>query len=189
MRRRGAALAGAAAAALALGAAVAGCGGDDPAAGTSAQADAVIAQADAIPLTSTVNGEVPPGRVALVTTSTRALQFMRGDEQVSVYRDVRPAGTRAPIHVHPFGGWTCVVKGQAVLYLEGSTPITTRAGGCVNMPPLRPMSNYNPGPGPAVLLDSFVEPPGSPVWRVIEKGYTDLGNEFAHGDHGTQTNP
>lgn len=157
-----------------------GCGGES-------SAQQVIAEADAIPLTSTINGEVPPEAPTLVHTSELILNVMRDGQEVRVYRDVREAGTRAPIHVHPFGGWTCVVSGQAVLYLDGAEPRTTRAGECVDMPALVPMSNVNPGPGPAVLLDSFVTPPGAPVWRIIETGLTDLGDEFASG-HGVQVN-
>jgi quercetin dioxygenase-like cupin family protein len=113
---------------------------------------------------------------------------MRDGQQVRVYRDVREPGTRAPIHIHPFGGWTCVVSGQAVLYLDGFAPKKTGPGDCVNMPAMTPMSNVNPGPEPAVLLDSFVTPPNAPVWRIIEVGLEDLGNEFASG-HNVKTNP
>ncbi len=69
-------------------------------------------------------------------------------------------------------------RGTAVLYKEGAEPITAKAGDCFDMPPLTPMSNVNPGPGPSVLLDSFATPPDSPIWRIIEEGQTDLGNEF-----------
>lgn len=148
----------------------------------------VIAEANAIPLTSTINGEVPPGKPTLVHTSREILNMMRDGQQVRVFRDVREPGTRAPIHVHPFGGWTCVVSGEAVLYLDGSEPQVTRAGECVDMPPLIPMSNANPGKVPAVLLDSFVTPPNAPVWRIIENGLTGLGDEFATDDH-TKVNP
>ena len=167
-----------------------GCGDGGASSDTGAPTAAEVnAAANAIPLTTTINGTRPPGRVALVITSTRELAVDRNGQEVRVYRDVRLAGTRAPIHVHGAGGWTCVLKGQAVLYLDGAKPIRAGAGSCVNMPPLTPMSNYNPGPGPAVLLDSFVTPPGADVWRIIEKGYTDLGDEFAHEGHITKTNP
>jgi len=178
-RRAGVAAALAACAVLA-----AGCGGDD--APSAAQVDR---EADDIPLTSTLNGTVPPGRVALWPASTELLSFDRGGQQARVFRGVRPAGTRSPIHVHGAGGWTCVMEDRAVLYLDGSKPIPTEKGGCVNMPPLRPMSGYNPGPGPSVLIDSFVTPPGADVWRIIEKGYTQLRGQFLHGAHTTQTNP
>ena len=165
-------------AALLAGALVlAGCGGADP---DSAQQ--IIDQANAMPLVTTINGQVPPGEPALVHTSTLELDVMRDGQEVRVYRDVRQPGTRAPIHVHPFGGWTCVVSGQAVLYLDGAEPATVTAGQCVNMPALTPMSNVNPGPGPSVLLDNFVTPPGAPIWRIVEEGQQHLGDEFATGD-------
>ena len=147
-----------------------------------------INEVNAYPLVSTINGEVPPGEPTLVHTSKLILDTMRDGQQVRVYRDVREPGTRAPIHIHPFGGWTCVVSGKAVLYLDGSEPKETGPGECVNMPAMVPMSNVNPGPEPAVLLDSFVTPPDAPVWRIIEVGQEDLGNEFATG-HNEKVNP
>jgi quercetin dioxygenase-like cupin family protein len=149
--------------------------------GSQGDTQGVIDEVNAFPLVSNINGEVPPGEATLVHTSVEILDTMKDGRQVRVYRDVRDAGTRAPIHIHPFGGWTCVVSGQAVLYLEGSEPQRTNAGECVDMPAMIPMSNVNPGPGPAVLLDSFVTPPDAPVWRIVEVGLQKLGNEFATG--------
>ena len=146
-----------------------------------AAAQEVIDEANAMPLISEINGMVPPEKPTLVHTSALVLNVMRDGQQVRVYRDIREPGTRAPFHVHPFGGWTCVVSGQAVLYLEGAEPQRVDEGGCVNMPALKPMSNANPGPGPAVLLDNFVTPPGAPVWRIVEEGATGMGDEFATG--------
>lgn len=146
-----------------------------------ASAQQVIDEANAMPLISQINGMVPPEQPTLVHTSALVLNVMRDGQQVRVYRDVREAGTRAPFHVHPFGGWTCVVSGQAILYLEGAEPQRVEAGGCVDMPALKAMSNANPGPGPSVLLDNFVTPPGAPVWRIVESGDTAMGNEFATG--------
>lgn len=97
-------------------------------------AQRVIDEVNAYPLVSTLNGTVPPGEPTLVHTSQEILNVMRDGQQVRVYRDVREAGTRAPIHIHPFGGWTCVVSGQAVLYLEGAEPQETGPGECVHMP-------------------------------------------------------
>ncbi|MBU6147473.1 MAG: cupin domain-containing protein [Actinomycetales bacterium] len=150
-------------------------------------AQRVIDEVNAYPLVSTLNGTVPPGEPTLVHTSQEILNVMRDGQQVRVYRDVREAGTRAPIHIHPFGGWTCVVSGQAVLYLDGAEPQETGPGECVDMPAMTPMSNVNPGPGPAVLLDSFVTPPDAPVWRIVEVGVESLGNEFATG-HNVKVN-
>ena len=155
---------------------------------SSGSAQEVIDEVTSFPLVSTINGEVPPGEPTLVHTSKLILDTMRDGQQVRVYRDVREPGTRAPIHIHPFGGWTCVVSGKAVLYLDGSTPKETGPGECVDMPAMVPMSNVNPGPEPAVLLDNFVTPPDAPVWRIIEIGQEGLGNEFASG-HNEKVNP
>jgi len=144
-------------------------------------AQRVIDEVNAYPLVSTLNGTVPPGEPTLAHTSQEILNVMRDGQQVRVYRDVREAGTRAPIHIHPFGGWTCVVSGQAVLYLDGAEPQEAGPNECFLMPARTPMSNVNPGPGPAVLLDSFVTPPDAPVWRIVEVGVESLGNEFATG--------
>jgi len=147
----------------------------------SASAQQVIDEANAMPLISEINGMIPPEKPTLVHTSALVLNVMRDGQQVRIYRDIREPGTRAPFHVHPFGGWTCVVSGQAILYLAGAEPQRVEAGGCVDMPALQPMSNANPGPGPSVLLDNFVTPPGAPVWRIVEQDDTALGNEFATG--------
>lgn len=147
-----------------------------------------IDEANAYPLVSDINGTVPPGEPTLVHTSVEVLDMMRDGQQVRVYRDTRDPGTRSPIHLHPFGGWTCVVSGEAILYLEGVEPQTRKAGDCVAMPAMTPMSNVNLGPEPAVLLDSFATPLDAPVWRIIEVGQQHLGNEFASG-HNERTNP
>lgn len=148
----------------------------------------LIDEANAYPLVSEINGALPPGEPTLVHTSVEVLDMMRDGQQVRVYRDTRDPGTRSPIHLHPFGGWTCVVSGEAILYLEGAEPRTRKSGDCVAMPAMTPMSNVNLGPDPAVILDSFVTPPGAPVWRIIEVGQQHLGNEFASG-HNERTNP
>ena len=79
-------------------------------AATPAEQD-VVDEARAIPLVSSLNGEVLPGTVTLADTSEEVLNVLREGQQVRVFRNTREAGTRSPIHVHPFGGWTCVVSG------------------------------------------------------------------------------
>ena len=142
----------------------------------------VVDEGNAFPETSTSNGTVPPGTPRLLISSEKLVDEVRNGQQVTVYRDVRGAGTRSPIHIHPFGGWVCVVSGRAVLYMEGSEPEKAGPGDCVHMPAMTPMSNLNPGPGPAMFLDSFVSPPDTALYRNIEVGRVDLGNEFS-SDH------
>lgn len=176
--------------ALAAGVAVlslTGCGSDP-----TTSAEQVVAAMNARPLVRTINGTVPPGRPTLVARSDDVLSVERvGDtrDDVHVFRNVRLPGTRSPIHLHPFGGWTCVVSGQGTLFLEGAKPVTVRAGECVDMPPGRAMSNSNQGTTPAVLMDNFVAPAGSPTWRIIEKGYENLGDQFGTAGHTTTGHP
>jgi quercetin dioxygenase-like cupin family protein len=135
-------------------------------------------QADEFPPTTTVNGEKLPGKPVLTHSSEEILSLMRDGRSVRVYRDTRDAGTRSPIHVHPYGGWTCIVEGQAVFFLEGSDSIEAGPGECFEMPALTAMSNYNPGPGTTTMLDSFVSPEGANLWVPIEACLADLGHEF-----------
>lgn len=73
----------------------------------------------------------------------------------------RKKGTRAPIHVHPFGGQTCVVWGQMTLWLEDverktTSTTTKKTGECYWMPPNQRMSGVNDGATAAVMLDLFI---------------------------------
>ena len=140
----------------------------------------MIGQANAMPLVSGLNGEVPPGRPTLLASSTLVVIAKHDGEQVRTYQDVRLAGTRAPIHVHPFGGWTCVVSGQTILCMEGVAPQMAHPGDCVDMPADTAMSNVNPGPGTTVLIDNFVRPGDGPIWGIMEKGDTHLRTRSAN---------
>lgn len=140
---------------------------------------AVIDEMNALPLVSTINGQQLPGTPMLVKSSLIQVDAPHAGRQVRVYQDIREPGTRSPIHVHPFGGWTCIASGQATLFAEGHDPVSAKAGECFDMPALTPMSNLNDGNVPAVLLDNFVTPPGAPIWRVIEADQQHLGTEFA----------
>jgi quercetin dioxygenase-like cupin family protein len=125
--------------------------------------------AHSMPPTAIINGSAVPGRRTDLVSSTTVLDARRpGGDRVMVMRGVRAAGTRAPIHVHPYGGVTCIAQGQGTLYAQGSAPVTVRAGECVEMKPDTPMANSNRGTTPTVMLDQFVLPGGGDRWRVIE---------------------
>jgi hypothetical protein len=73
----------------------------------------------------------------------------------------RKPGTRAPIHIHPFGGETCIVYGQMTLWLENvartaTTTFPRKAGECYWMPPNARMSGSNEGTHAAVMIDTFI---------------------------------
>lgn len=130
---------------------------------------------------TTINGEVPPGQATKVDDSVTLLDVVDDGIRHLVYRDTRRPGTRSPIHVHPYGGSTCVLSGQMTLYLQGSQPQVANEGDCYWMPPGLPMTGVNSGVDYAVMMDNFAVPPGEPVWWVVEPGDEDLADNFGGG--------
>jgi quercetin dioxygenase-like cupin family protein len=136
-----------------------------------------------MPLVSTLNGKRPPGTPGKVISSTTLVDATNElGMRIYVFRDVRAPGTRSPIHVHPYGGWTCMAAGQMTLFMDGSKPQTAKNGHCYYMPPNMAMSGVNTGTTTAVLLDNFEVPKGQPYWRVVEKGQAHLQTNFATGN-------
>ena len=120
---------------------------------------------------TTINGKVPPGKVTPAEI-TLLLRAPLGDGQVLYqYRTMRQPGTRAPIHTHPYGGSTCILKGQSTLRVEGIPGAHTyRAGQCFLMPPGPAMANFNSGRIPFVAIDTFILGPGGKPMKVVEAG-------------------
>ena len=121
---------------------------------------------------SVLNGEVLPVPVApLVATRTMMDIIDSRGMRVVVLMGTRRAGTRAPIHVHDFGGHTCVFSGEITVFMEGHAPQRMPAGSCYDMPPATLMSAANLGQEDVVLTDTFSLPPGLPLMTLREKGY------------------
>lgn len=91
--------------------------------------------------------------------------------RVVVVQGTRKPGTRAPIHVHDFGGHTCVFSGEITIFMEGHAPQRQPAGTCYDMPPAMLMSAANLGREDVLLTDTFTVPPGQPLMTVREKDY------------------
>jgi len=125
-----------------------------------------------------INGEVPPGRPT-APKSVRLLDVRNGvGTQIQVFKSVREAGTRAPIHSHPYGGFSCVSSGEITFYMEGAKPRIAKAGDCYWMPPGFAMSAASAGSIGSVTIDYFATPPGEKVWEVDEKGLGRLQDQF-----------
>jgi quercetin dioxygenase-like cupin family protein len=107
-----------------------------------------------------INGQIPPARATRLDESTTLLDVVGEGLQHLVYRDTRSPGTRSPIHVHPYGGTTCVLSGQMTLCLQGSAPQVAKDGECSWMPPGIPMSGVSSGVDCAVMIDNFAVPAG-----------------------------
>jgi quercetin dioxygenase-like cupin family protein len=126
-----------------------------------------------------INGEVPPMTPSKSMFETRLLTENMGSGWVLVTsRTVRQAGTRSPIHVHPYGGQTCVISGEMTLYMDGAEPLVAGPGDCYFMPPGRRMTGVNSAEGATFMLDTFVVPKGEQVWIVVEPGMEDSQNQF-----------
>jgi quercetin dioxygenase-like cupin family protein len=125
--------------------------------------------------TTTINGAVPPGVAAPLTNRSVMLDTVQADgNRLLITEGVRKAGTRAPIHFHDFGGHTCVLTGTITDFTEGGEPMTYPAGTCYYMPPDVAMTAANLGTEDVRLIDTFIQPPGTPAIIVLEPGWPDL---------------
>ena len=133
-----------------------------------------IAYAEPPESASTINGAVPIGVLAPLQEVSTMIDTIDADGQrLVVFGGVRKPGTRAPIHVHAYGGLTCVLSGVMTDFVEGHAPMTFPAGTCYYMPPNTPMAAANLGTEDVRITDTFNLPPGAPTINVIELGWTD----------------
>jgi quercetin dioxygenase-like cupin family protein len=121
---------------------------------------------------TTINGATPPGKLqTLVNTSTMLDTKQSDGLRLLVTKGTRLAGTRVAIHVHEYGGHTCVLSGEITDFVEGKASGHYPAGTCYYMPAYTPMSASNLGKEDAVLIDTFVLPFGAPPITIMEPGY------------------
>lgn len=133
-----------------------------------------------------INGKPLPNKATKTMFESRLLTVEQLDAKgkptgmvLVTSRSVRDQGTRSPIHVHPFGGQTCVVSGEMSLYLEGTDEIKVAGpGDCYYMPAGRRMSGVNSANSRTIMIDTFVVPRGEQVWIVVEPGMEDAQNQF-----------
>lgn len=121
---------------------------------------------------TTINGEVPAGELLPLKDVTTMLDTVQTDgNRLIITQGVRKAGTRAGIHVHKYGGHTCVMSGVITDFIEGKESSTWPAGTCYYMPPNIPMAAANLGTEDAILVDTFILPPGEPTITILEPGW------------------
>jgi quercetin dioxygenase-like cupin family protein len=133
-----------------------------------------------------INGKEVPNKATKTMFESRLLTVDQLDARgkptgmtLVTSRSVREKGTRSPIHVHPFGGQTCVVSGEMSLYLEGTDEVKRAGPGeCYYMPAGRRMSGVNSADGVTIMIDTFVVPRGEQVWIVVEPGMEDAQDQF-----------
>lgn len=131
-----------------------------------------------------INGSVPPMTPSKSMFETRLLtEDVGAGWQLITSRTVRQAGTRSPIHVHPYGGQTCVLSGEMTLYMDGAEPLVAGPGECYWMPPGRRMTGVNSADSATFMIDTFAVPRGEQVWIVVEPGMEDSQNQFDDHNH------
>ncbi len=119
-----------------------------------------------------INGETPPGKLQpLVNTETMLDTTQSDGMRLVVMKGTRVAGTRVAIHVHQYGGHTCVLEGTITDFVEGKPNGVYPAGTCYYMPANTPMSAANLGTEDALLIDTFVLPFDVPTITIMEPGY------------------
>lgn len=119
-----------------------------------------------------INGSVPPGELLPLQNTVTMLDTIDANGlRLVIMKGVRKAGTRVGIHVHKYGGHTCVMSGEITDFVEGLEPQVYPAGTCYYMPPNTPMSAANLGEEDAVLIDTFNLPEGEPTITILEPNW------------------
>ncbi len=125
--------------------------------------------------TTVINGTAPPGVMAKLADLSVVLDKVSGDgKRLLVSRGIRKPGTRGPIRVHEFGGYSCVMSGTITAFVEGSEPTHYPAGSCYYLTPDVAMTAANLGAEDVELVDTFELPPDAPAIIVLEPGWPDL---------------
>lgn len=121
---------------------------------------------------TTINGSVPTGELLPLQNLETMLDTIDANGlRLVIIKGIRKAGTRVGIHIHKYGGHTCVISGEITDFVEGKEPQVYQAGSCYYMPPNTPMSAANLGDEDAVLIDTFNLPEGEPTIIILEPNW------------------
>mgnify|MGYP002130389625 CR=1 FL=1 len=122
----------------------------------------------ASPGITTINGQPLPGKLTPLQNPSIMIDTLMPDgKRLLVTTGTRQAGTRAPIHTHDHGGYTCVLRGEITIFMEGHAPMKAPAGSCYYMPAGHFMAAANLGSEDVLLSDHFIAPPDAPVMTVL----------------------
>lgn len=125
-----------------------------------------------------VTAYVTPNALAPPEVRTTWSNYMTSDGgmNITTTTGIREAHTRMALHMHEFGGQTCVLAGApATVFVGGGPPEGTvyPAGTCYYMPPNVYMTSANLHDEDSLLMDIlFQDPTGSPgTITICEKGW------------------
>ncbi len=125
----------------------------------------------ALDVTTINNAPVPGEMLPEQNVSVMLDTIDANGNHLKTSKGTRKAGTRVAIHTHQFGGQTCVLTGVITDFVEGHEPMQWPAGTCYYMPPNTLMSAANLGTEDAVLIDTFNQPPDTPLITIREPGW------------------
>ncbi len=121
---------------------------------------------------STLNRLTPPGQLLPVQDSQVLLDIVNDQGQrVLMTKGIRKAGTRVGIHVHSYGGYTLILKGEMTDFVEGKPVKKYGPNSGYYMPPCTPMSAANLGTEDVELIDIFIGPPGAAYIEILEPNW------------------
>ena len=116
-----------------------------------------------------INGQTLTGQLAPVVDSQILLNTVNAQGQsIKIMKGIRKAGTRVGIHVHKYGGYTLILKGEMTDYVQGLPVKKYKANSGYYMPPCTPMSASNEGPEDVELIDIFIGKPCQPYIQILE---------------------
>ena len=119
---------------------------------------------------TTINGQLlPVDPFPLQNVTVMLDTFDSHGNRLIITRGTRKAQTRAAIHVHMYGGHTCVLSGEITIFMECVPPAKKPSGTCYYMPPNVPMTATNLGTEDVELTDTFVLPPGADTLTALER--------------------
>ena len=114
-----------------------------------------------------VNGEIPPEKVGgsfktLLSQTIVGVTHFAGEV-------TRKPGERSMVHYMTYTVTSCVQKGQATLVMDGSDPVTYKAGQCYTMPAGIKGYVANRGKTTLKLLDVNTMPAGEDSMVMLEQ--------------------
>lgn len=120
-----------------------------------------------------INGEKLPGTLLPTQDQQVLLDIVNSfGQRVYMVKAVRKAGTRVGIHVHKYGGYTLILKGEMTDFVQGLPIKKYGPNKGYYMPPCTPMSAANLGEEDVELIDIFIGEPCQPFIEVMEPDWT-----------------
>ncbi|MEK9878052.1 MAG: hypothetical protein VW684_15445, partial [Betaproteobacteria bacterium] len=78
-----------------------------------------------------INGMQPPGKLMRLQDTSVMLDTINSEgKRLLIEKGTRKAGTRVGIHIHKYGGHTCVISGTITDFIQGVEPKQFSAGEC-----------------------------------------------------------